>query len=1090
MDSKPLLLLARWRPDLVMGRSVVAVRWVLAPPLSGGSPSRYGTPVTGFELTRQIDRGAPFKFTWNWRLPGALQTTADLTKWKIDLATLASDLRVRSQGPAGISAGPKRPKLATSKELVPVLTYALLKPDDEELFAHFRSITKILAGSHRHDAELTQKYWQNLQGVPTVDQLLAMAGSDDANEKKIFEAVRFHYQRAAFPYLQILAMDFGMAKFLGLGIEDVLPAETSPNATIRYELVAKDEFPWGQFLVDGLTVRTSAYKGMEIPQPPKMPTLKVDKNVTLIGYPAFKEFYDCTLPNPWVKVLSAVGIPELDALIKVARIGPRLYPSAMTQIEWNWEPPLELEVEPLERLRPLMWQVESEYFGTLPNAPEIRATTPFRTCRGADHLRDQEPNYFLDDPMMPWGELPREGWYAYRIRGIDLFGMVGKNASLPNTIKLEDTFAPPPPGIHIQEAQIEFPAQGVKAVRMSLEWSANNEFTAPDVIAFKIYLLWTSLLFEGVRIIRTVPLPNDRKLLEVNICIQTPDGESIPESTLVKFVAGTLLTADGEYIILAIEDRDSSVLRVQRSAGRTPPLGGASIRYASRKDETNIVVKRSPAQPAKLTLISIDPLMVELESLNTHERIAGSSGTVHLTLLQESFSCSAATIGALQFLLAEPVEKSPAAKLLRALRQLGLARSKSFLDSSPSLFLPEHELDLSVRPPETFQNGTLKVSVSACDLPRPSASVGNEGTRNTAYIVAWRMLPPAWPMLPPEGAPPNPKKVWARGAAEFVDTAEVLLAWTGAIGAMRYEVERAFESALGVGPRMPDKELIAAAMNPDTAKTAFERCTNHAFINEWTDRLPGRAPARAIYRVRGVSAAGAVSEDWSIVALVRVPDVRIPPCPNFIQLRPGADRSVNIGWTQPGPLVGIGFQIETRAANGIQAADENWVTIAEYLPATLVAQAGTSFLVSLDRQRPGELREFRVLAVRHALDPIDPRMRRTREIRSRPSNILATRATGTLQAPAGLSVVEIKSDAHTRIVELRWSNRDAYDGIELRRRAPDRYGYERVIMLAGVADSFREPAKLFAAGLWTYELAAIGGGQRAVSERVVIEIKL
>ncbi len=90
---------------------------------------------------------------------------------------------------------------------------------------------------------------------------------------------------------------------------------------------------------------------------------------------------------------------------------------------------------------------------------------------------------------------------------------------------------------------------------------------------------------------------------------------------------------------------------------------------------------------------------------------------------------------------------------------------------------------------------------------------------------------------------------------------------------------------------------------------------------------------------------------------------------------------------------------------------------------------------------------------------------------------MRVRANGALREPEGLRAIV----SSTGWVNLRWRNGDAYDEIELRRRAPGRSGYERR-RISGDSEQFREPAALSLQGIWTYELVGIARGRRAVSE--------
>ena len=89
---------------------------------------------------------------------------------------------------------------------------------------------------------------------------------------------------------------------------------------------------------------------------------------------------------------------------------------------------------------------------------------------------------------------------------------------------------------------------------------------------------------------------------------------------------------------------------------------------------------------------------------------------------------------------------------------------------------------------------------------------------------------------------------------------------------------------------------------------------------------------------------------WVVVALVRVPDTRIPPVPNFLFARPpadGAERAIACSWTQAGPLSGIGFIIEARDDGSWDDDVQGWRDIAELLPDTAAHGPAGRFMLEL-----------------------------------------------------------------------------------------------------------------------------------------------
>jgi hypothetical protein len=222
---------------------------------------------------------------------------------------------------------------------------------------------------------------------------------------------------------------------------------------------------------------------------------------------------------------------------------------------------------------------------------------------------------------------------------------------------------------------------------------------------------------------------------------------------------------------------------------------------------------------------------------------------------------------------------------------------------------------------------------------------------------------------------------------------------------------------------------------------------------------------------------------WSVVALVRVPDTRIAPRPSLLRASPvpGIDRTVQCVWTQPGPIEGLGFEIDARPLSPDLSPDEGWARVSELLPSGIRPDAAGRFEAVIPGCIPGQWQEFRVVPVRHALDPNDPRAINLRRIEGHPSNVMRARADGDILAPQDL-LATVSDDGW---VVLRWHNQQPHRQIEVRRRAPGRWGFERR-SIAGDSEIYRENTPLSEPGTWVYELIAIGSARRAVSKQISI----
>lgn len=1066
--SADLNMVARKRPTAFEGRRVVAIRWELDATLP--------LPAKGFTLSRDI-AGTTVSIFKSRMLPGARQAASG--SWSIDPAALQNDRIARRTPFDGSPAVPDLPDELTTATLIALLTFMLPEGSDDACALQFKEVAASFANSHESDIELTLKYW-NYGPAPSLPDLIAMRTSADPAEVDLYEAVRSHYSEVSLLLMSEFARDFGVAKLLGWGFDDVLPDlldPALPEANPIYTLIGEDAVDWRA---------RATTRGLEeeYARPPNKVDVKA--GATVIGYPAFGPFYDRS--SKW-KPQAPSALPPYPDLVEAARLGPRLYPAGLACLSWPRAPERGDGARRALHFEAVWWTVERHIFDRATAVdsvpPNTGASTFFRPCPGAESIIDEPLNSWADDVSLAWGKLPFEGWHAYRVRGIDIFGLTGC-PSPPAYIRFRDEIAPPPFALRVSEASVTIGATSPSTLAVALLWRNGEEFMAPDAHEFRFYQRWIRLLTLTVEILGAIPVPGDLDTVQVDVRLQDVHGQDLSPATLEACVRGTLMTEDGEYTLLEVTAAATSTVRAHLALGRAPKPGYGALRYPDGAIETGANdpggrqrLQRERALTGTVRVVSLAPFEIHLSDPTTHIQISPTVGRVYLHLLGASFDATpGSTAGA--FALADPgVDENAAAALVAALRQLPDGDAHVFLDGSPALFLPAHQTSILLLPPPDFVTGMLEIEVTAADaVPYQGSAplIGNEGDPVKIRLNVNNSDPPG------TVAVAKPKLIWARGAAEFVESAEADLSWPAATGAFRYEVERVIETALGLPVDADDAALVAAATLRGDA--CFERRSNHASHNRWIDALPGRAPTRAVYRVRAVTAAGIPSE-WSIFAIVRVPDVRIPPPPNFLRAAAldGESRTILCVWTRGGPPEGIGHIIEARKPDPNLHPDEGWETIAQYLPEQIVAQDGGRYSVRLVGQQPGVWREFRVIAIRHALDPDDPRAKTLRTIRGRASLVMRACAEGELRAPEALRATKIADN----IVELRWINVDLYECIEVRRRRPGGSGFERFKINGGL-QLFRESTALTLSGQWTYELAAIGTGRRITSARVTVEI--
>lgn len=1030
---RPVDIIARYRTP-----ERVAVRWGFA---------KEHWPRGGFTVTRELD-GQKSVIAGVGQLPGAVNL--QLGGWDINQQQLKADWATRCAENSGLPFPSQDEALA----LRPALVFALPDVDRGALDRELGGMAEIAGQSHAGDEGLDLKHWRGTP--PDLDDLLAMLnGSPD--QRQVYRDVIMYYQRHAAILLLALATEFGVARFLGLGLEDSLPQ--LPANSLRYWVAAENESQ----------VCKAAPIDEASPPPPVDLTL-TPATPEFVLYPAFGRFFKGAA---WQPTIGSNSNPLLVERTRVAQTPVRSVATPTALIKWVG--PVEQAPNGEDRI-PLLsslavsWMIERQSSssghaqGDIQSAPGL---ANFVSCHADERIIDQGDNKFLDSPEIPLGDPPYVGWHSYRVRGRDLLGFDGPWSEVAK-IEMRDLAAPPPPLIRFDAEVVNFNASGDSTL-VHLGWGAEQELVAPDASLFLIRQSWQCDTYRPLVIAPFVarpddppPLPDDLNIVQAQIRV-TDDGREIPKSELEQLTGGTLVQGGAAFAILAAPG--ASTLIVRRSAGRAPLPGDAQARIGTSTPVRSAVtpVLRKPAVATHVTVKATQPLTVCLYSRTVtpgtndvvDTLIRPGNGMVYLHLPGLSFRAEPSQNDT-AFSLTLPDGAGPASKeMLDAMTQLDFNTLTNWLEKSPALWLPAHSTALALDPPEGFASGRVQLEVSSVDC------YGNEGERR-------QVSAPVRLIAAPVPAPvPWVPRIWAHDAAEYAETARARISWPGMAGAMRYEVERALESALGLTPQSADETLLEEGAKQGAA---FERISDAAIYPRCEDLLPGRAPTRAVYRVRGVSASETAG-DWLIVALVWVPDIRIPPQPVLLGAYPdpGRNRAVICSWTQPGPVEGIGFRIEARPVLQGQVRDDDWTVVSELVPGSIAPLGAGRYNVALEDRVPGLWQEFRVIAVRHARDPDDPRGRAIRRIVGPPSAPMRACAEGDLRPPDNLRA----NVSDTGVVTLRWTNRDRYQVIELRRWEEGDWRVERVHLL-GEVETYVVPAPLPPEKAWLFDLTAVG----------------
>lgn len=561
--SNDLQVLARFREPVSGDPPVAAVRWAFH--------AERDFPEHGFTLTR-TNMGNAEIVAKDLKLPGAIQTTGGT--WQIDLQKLEKDRVKRS----AIPYGPALPYKPGAASLLPALAFALANPDPQFLSLQLEAVAKMLGEPHLRDVELDQDHWHG-NPVPDYTELLAMTnGTPD--ERDIYEAVVHYYQDRTKAYLAYVATHFGMAKFLGLGIEDVLP--NGMGGIVDYVVTAN----WPKS--ESSSTRADD-PGSGWPAEPIR--LRIDQADTTIGYPPYGRFYGALAKWKPVRPASDIAATSPDDetlfshLVNNAMRGPRVYPAPLARIVWDAQKSEGNPDEPAPLLTKdaHAWRIERQVLGKHTAveefAPAFDPSGPkIEVCHDGEMVLRTTDLFFEDDVDLPYGEGPLEGWNWYRVAGIDLFGIAGPMSD-PAPVRLLDKYAPPPPMVRIAAERVEFPAGNPGSVMVGMEWDGLREHMAPDTAQFRLHQTWIAVRYFALAVTAVMPITGSQTALncvQVDISLADGQGTAIDQSLLKRFVGGSLLTADGEYAVLGIQGHNT--LRVRRSGGVSQP--SATARFA------------------------------------------------------------------------------------------------------------------------------------------------------------------------------------------------------------------------------------------------------------------------------------------------------------------------------------------------------------------------------------------------------------------------------------------------------------------------------------------------------------------------------
>ncbi|MFI7642291.1 hypothetical protein [Nonomuraea sp. NPDC049400] len=990
---------------------VFGVRWAGRPDL--------GFPPKGFVLQRVV-AGVPAPVVvGRYFLP----PTKDWATFKA-----AAALRRPSMGPYFPDFLP-----ANLEYLLPIIGLAAPGTDEAELPGLVKKAADFFGHIHAGDPALAWTFWPNGH-APSLATLL---GDPTARA-----ALIAFYRSRCTAYLLALALRFEYAVLFGLATDDLAPAG---SAEVSYHITGV----WSE-------TGTSTTE-LDVPKPPCEPAPPTVVTATRIpgdvAHPAFGAFSDW-IPPPALAPTDGDGVP-----LPASSLVPRA-PAAFTALSWSAPAPSPRLIS----YDAALYFVDRFDFGAhtaehvaTPALPADASFTPL--FDGEPLLRPAAEPHTVDRPGMDWPRL--EGHYAYDVKGMSLLGFVSKTGTRA-TVRHHDDLAPVPPRARLVGGQgLTVSPDGSVTAEIEIDWAAGQDFISPDVVDFRLAASFTRL--DAVPVEVTALLSADPLICTIRVAqlAGPPDAHA----------GRRLVLPNGEFVIVSHGAGAAATMTVRRCAGRAPAIAVTGIVFVPGPSTALTRVARLERQPATAArvanLASIDPGDIRV-LLSPDPSTA--SGRLYLHLLRATFDAQRTADG---YRLTPPAAESPGAEAWA--RWLGLADPVATIIGSPALFFPPHHLLATVAVPADFVAGSLALHVTAADatpyvespaLPASDpALLGLRGNESAAAVLTASVRLMTVPDAPTTSVDSS-VRLWATSAANYAEAARFDVAWAPAAGAIRYEVWRALEGALaGATVATSDAEIRAlAAAQPG----AFELRSGDVFGTHYVDDLPGRAPTRAVYRVRAVSAAGVVGAFSGVIGPVYVPDVRPPPAPNLTRVVATHPDDINgaiaVEWTQAALEADVRFDVEVR-----QSGAAIPFTIAGVL-ARGTAPAGGRFRFVHPGRVPGRRYEYRVIAVREALDPGDPSGTARRSIRSLPSAVRTGAAISATPPDPPLDVTAVW-DAATGSVHLAWTNAGAYDTLLLHRRAPGRFGFEQVIALDGTTVAHDDDSGL-TTGTWAYQLRA------------------
>ena len=934
--------------------------------------------------------------------------------------------------------------------LLPIIRLVDPRTPASESIALTTNVADFFREPHTGSARLKWEFWPT-GSAPSLAALLA----DPASSGALVE----YYRYAALQFVHVLALRFEYAALFGLGCDD----SGAVNDVVYVVRAAWHTQTVGESESQVVHASTSC-------APPAPAWLTCTREPGSVPHPAFAA-WPAWEPPPALAPLGSDGLP-----LPGRTLVPRC-PAAFSGLTWAAAPH-----EPnLIGYGPVLYRVGRYDHGaatagqtTIPPLPSGAVFNPVN--QGEDLVRRDPPPHFIDLPGMPWPEL--EGHYHYEIRSVDLLGATSLTATRASIRHFDDIAPPAPRVVGGGDPVCTVPIGGTSiGIDLGIVWDAAEDFVGPDTTEFRVSAQWTPSSVIHVHIVSV----QDVDVLHADVILSSLPGSAD------QYVAAIVSLPGGDFPIVSNATGANATMRVRKIGTRMPSAGTDGVIFsAGTPTSLQRIAKLARRQAIAAHVAAVPSLVpVEIELVAEGSAVFPTDATVriYLHLLRTSFD--ATLIGTQRWRIDQPAVGTPGRTVWDA--WLALADPAAAMHAAPVIVFPPHSTTVTVTKPSGFVAGLLSLFVTAADdasyidspvLPVVTSGLagarGNESARTETVRSVRTLDPPE----PPETPAYDPlQRMWATSAAVYAEQAEYSLGWTAVSGAVRYEVWRALEGALpNLTPLSTDDELRTAGASTAGAE-AFELRADQVFSAGYTDRMPGRAPTRALYRIRAIGQNGTVSAPSAIIGPIYVPDVRRPVAPNLCRVAAvqptEADRTIAVEWTQSGPLDDVRFDVFFRAAS----ASSDVPALAGSLPAGTAPGAGGTFRFLHGGRAPGKKYSYVVYAVREALDPIDPAASTRRDITSSASNEHTGSAISSvpLAAPESLAASIVAGQ-----LQLTWLNRDTYESIEVWSRLTEHRAYTKVASVLPDAELYTSP--LPAAGEWNYQLRGIGVSRQTRSQ--------